>query len=175
MPARFRLLFALALPVLPAGASAAGDEASPPAGWGRTVMMDPVLVKDHSIFFGCSMYLRFGGPLGAIDQARFTEIQPGSLADKAGLEAGDRLLSINGSPVIGCSPKEFFGLMRKSAGPGGPAHYAFAVTRGLFVHKRLTLSLSIESKETIWIGARQDDAVPSDQTPAVLVPAQPSH
>jgi membrane-associated protease RseP (regulator of RpoE activity) len=173
MSARLRLFFSLALPVLPAWSAASADEAPPAAGWGHTVVMNPFLVKDHSIFFGCSMYLHFGGPLGAIDQAKFTEIQPGSLADKAGLEAGDRLLAINGASVIGCSPREFFGLMRKSAGPGGAAHYAFAVERGFFTRKRLTLSLAVESTETIWIGARRDDAIPSDQTPAPLVPAQP--
>jgi membrane-associated protease RseP (regulator of RpoE activity) len=173
MSARLRLLFALVLPILPAWPIAAAEEAPPAAGWGHTVVMNPFLVKDHSIFFGCSMYLRFGGPLGAIDQAKFTEIQPGSLAEKAGLEVGDRLLAINGASVIGCSPRQFFGLMRQSAGPGVPAHYAFAVERGFFTHQRLTLSLAIESQETIWIGARREDASPSDQTPAALVPAQP--
>jgi membrane-associated protease RseP (regulator of RpoE activity) len=174
MSARLRLLLALALPSLPAWPTAAAEEAPPAAGWGHTVVMNPFLVQDHSIFFGCSMYLRFGGPLGAIDQAKFTEIQPGSLADRAGLEVGDRLLAINGASVIGCSPKRFFGLMRKSAGPGVPAHYAFAVERGFLTHKRLTLSLAVESQETIWIGARSEDAGPSDQTAASLVPAQTS-
>jgi membrane-associated protease RseP (regulator of RpoE activity) len=174
MSVRLRLLFALTVPVLLAWPTAAADGVPPATSWGRTVVMNPFLVKDHSIFFGCSMYLRFGGPLGAIDQARFTEIQPGSLADKAGLEVGDRLLAINGASVIGCSPRQFFGLMRQSAGPGGAAHYAFAVERGFFTHKRLTLSLAVESRETIWIGARAEDGVPSDQTPAPPVPAQPN-
>ena len=172
MSAALRLTFASLLLAFSAGVAAA--EVSPAAGWGHTVVMDPVLVKDHSIFFGCSMYLRFGGPLGTIDRARFTEIQPGSLAEKAGLEVGDRLLAVNGSPIIGCSQKVFFGLMRQSAGPHAPARYAFAIERGFFSHQRLTLSLAVESRETVWIAARPEDAISADPTPPARVLTQPS-
>ncbi|GGV13084.1 peptidase S41 [Streptomyces litmocidini] len=52
------------------------------------------------------------------DGVRVTRVQPGGPADRAGLRAGDRLVSVDGRPVDGLSVSEAVSLLRGDGVPG---------------------------------------------------------
>ncbi|MGW1119360.1 S41 family peptidase [Streptomyces tanashiensis] len=59
---------------------------------------------------------------------RVTRVQPGGPAERAGLRAGDRLVSVDGRPVDGLSVSEVVSLLRGDGVPGSPV--ALRVERG---------------------------------------------
>ncbi|MFF4169986.1 S41 family peptidase [Streptomyces sp. NPDC001744] len=61
-------------------------------------------------------------------RVRVTRVRPGGPADRAGLRAGDRLVSVDGRPVDGLSVSETVALLRGDGVPGSPV--ALGVERG---------------------------------------------
>jgi PDZ domain len=157
----------LALAAVPAPAADPGAAGSGPD---DVVKLAPVRVEDYSIFLGYSISIHLNRADQTIQAVKFTKIEPGSLADKAGLRVRDSLLAIDGSPIAGHPKEEFVKLMRKRAEPGHPAVYAFSIARGFFKQERLTLNLTVKSSSGTWVGLRPLDEMAPLPAPDQISP-----
>jgi hypothetical protein len=168
-----RWISAAVLLALSAGPAHAADLASAGAAPDDIVKLAPVRVEDYSIFLGYSISIHLNREDQTIQTVKFTKIEPGSLADRAGLRVRDSLLAIDGSPIAGHPKEEFVKLMRKRVEPGHPAVYAFSIARGFFKQERLTVNLTVKSTSGTWVGLRLlDDLAPApapDQIPPAAV------
>jgi membrane-associated protease RseP (regulator of RpoE activity) len=104
--------------------------------------MAPVRVEDSSLFFGYSLDVHWERSTGDIDYIEFTSVERGSLADKAGLRAGDHLLEVDGKPATGITQAEFVALMSRDFTGGQTISYRFTVGRGFFF-RRMDLVLRV--------------------------------
>jgi membrane-associated protease RseP (regulator of RpoE activity) len=126
---------------LPLAASAAAAQA-PAAAEAPAVQMAPYRAADTSLFFGYSLYVRWSPLTLLIYSIRFTDIKPGSLAEKAGLRVGDHLLAVDGKSVLGIRQEEFTAIMTRTSVAGETIAYAFTIERGLF-RRQMTLVMRI--------------------------------
>jgi S1-C subfamily serine protease len=122
---------ALAAILCSGGLAAAGDAPTPPvAAAGR---LPPVRVADSSLFLGYYIRVHWDAVSGLVDDVVVTKVEPGSLAERAGLRAGDWLLAVDGRRVIGITQPDFTALMMRSYYPGDTVAYRFTVGRGFLM------------------------------------------
>ncbi len=138
---RFKLPLArIAACLLTASCAASGQ--APAGAEGPVVRMAPYRAPDTSLYFGYSLYVRWSPLTLLIYSIRFTDIKPGSLAEKAGLRVGDHLLAVNGKSVLGIRQEDFMAIMTLTTVAGETVAYAFTIERG-FLRKRMTLFMRI--------------------------------
>jgi hypothetical protein len=61
-----------------------------------------------------------------------SEVGPGSIADKAGLKAGDVIVAVNGRVVVGMQPLELTQFFQRKPPHGETFDYQLVIERGLF-------------------------------------------
>jgi membrane-associated protease RseP (regulator of RpoE activity) len=115
------------------GAGLAPAEA-PPGPPAPTVRLAPVRVADSSLFFGYTVDVHWDG--GYVDTVEFMDVEPGSLAEKAGLRAGDMLLAVDGKRVLGITQPAFEALMTREFDADGKVIFRFTIGRGFFMRRR---------------------------------------
>jgi carboxyl-terminal processing protease len=95
---------------------------------GHTYFLDPQQYRDYQAWSrGDNTYVGIGISVATRDsQPRIVEVYEGTPAQQAGLQSGDRLVSIDGQPVAGMALDEMTTLVR---GPAGTA-VNIVVTRG---------------------------------------------
>lgn len=123
-------------------AARAASGQAPAAAEGPAMRMAPYTAADTSLYFGYSLYVRWSPQTFLIYSIRFTEVDPGSLAEKAGLRVGDHLLAVDGRPVLGIRREDFTAIMTRTTIAGETIAYAFTIERGL-LRKRMTLVMRI--------------------------------
>jgi membrane-associated protease RseP (regulator of RpoE activity) len=131
---------ALAALVFASGLRATGDAPAP--GSLPAARMAPVRVQDSSLFFGYTLDVHWELATGMIDYIEITGVERGSLAEKAGLKAGDHLLAVDGKPATGITQPEFVALMTRDFTGGQTIFYRFTIGRGFFL-RRMELVLRI--------------------------------
>jgi S1-C subfamily serine protease len=124
---------ALAATALAAGLPGAGD--APPPGGSPSAVLAPVRVPATSLFLGYYLDVHWDGQSGRIDAIVVTKVEPGSIAETAGLRAGDYLLAVDGRRAVGITQTDFMALMKRSFEDGDTVIYRFTVGRGLFMRR----------------------------------------
>jgi hypothetical protein len=107
---------------------------APPGPPAPAVRLAPVRVADSSLFFGYTVEVHWDD--GYVDTVEFTDVEPGSLADKAGLKAGDMLLAVDGKRVLGITQPAFEALMTREFDADGKVIFRFTIGRGFFLRRR---------------------------------------
>ena len=123
-------------------AAHAASGQAPAGSEGPEVRMAPYRAADTALYFGYSLYVRWSPQTLLIYSIRFTDIMPGSLAEKAGLRVGDHLLAVDGRPVLGIRQDDFTAIMTRTTIAGETIAYGFTIERGLF-RKRMTFVMRI--------------------------------
>lgn len=108
----------------------AADE--PAANAEETVRLEPFKVDDHSLHIGWRAGIKVNKKSRLITGFTFTAVEPGSLSDKAGLKVGDRLVAIDGHPIVGITTEDYLKLLQRHLAKGETITYAFTIQRGLF-------------------------------------------
>jgi S1-C subfamily serine protease len=116
-----------------AGNRAAGDVPAPAVG--PAARLAPVHVADSSLFFGYYLDVRWSTITGLIDNIVVSKVDPGSLAERAGMRAGDYLLAVDGKRATGITQPDFVALMTRPFYPGDTVVYRFTVGRGFFMRR----------------------------------------
>lgn len=131
----------LAAILLLVGVAASGQEpsATPPEG---VVEMDALQVSGRSLKIGWHARVSANTKTDRISRYIFTQIDRGSLAEKAGIKSGDRLLAIDGHPVIGITVAEYLQLVKRTLSPGETATFALSLERGIF-RRELVVKLQV--------------------------------
>jgi len=111
----------------------AGD--APPPGGSSPAVLAPVHVPASSLFLGYYLDVHWDTVTGIIDTIVVTKVDPGSLAERAGLRAGDYLLAVDGKRAIGITQAELAALMRRSFEDGDTVVYKFTVGRGVLMRR----------------------------------------
>jgi membrane-associated protease RseP (regulator of RpoE activity) len=128
-----RCSVALAAIAFAAGTRTAGD--APPPAAGPPARLPPVHVADSSLFFGYYLDVRWSTITGLIDDIVVTKVEAGSLAERAGLRAGDYLLAVDGNRATGITQTDLAALMARSYYPGDSVVYKFTVGRGFLMRR----------------------------------------
>jgi C-terminal processing protease CtpA/Prc len=120
------------------------------------IQMAPYRIQD----FGFEMSFSASKKTGKIRELKITSVTPGSSAAKAGLRAGDLLLSVDGTAVTSVKYTDLAVLFNRSVPAGQPIRYSFTVARGL-MRKRSTITFEIKSKEQKMPNQAPEPAAPS--------------
>jgi S1-C subfamily serine protease len=122
---------ALAAIACAAGTPGYGD--TPPPAGAPSVKLAPVHVPGSSLFLGYYLVVHWSTQTGLIDAIEVTKVEPGSLAERAGLRAGDFITAVDGKRAIGITQREFAALMGRTFEEGDTVVYRFTVSRGLLM------------------------------------------
>jgi predicted metalloprotease with PDZ domain len=124
---------AIAATACAAGICTAGD--TPPLAGAPPVNLAPIHVPATSLFLGYYIDVHWDSVSGRVDTIVVTKVEPGSLAERAGLRAGDYILAVDGKSTAGITHPAFSALMRRSFYEGDTVVYKFTVGRGVLMHR----------------------------------------
>jgi S1-C subfamily serine protease len=112
-----------------------GSGDAPPPEGAPPASLAPLRVPGSSLFLGYYLDVKWNTQSGYIDSIVVTRVEPGSLAERAGLRAGDYLLAVDGKRTVGISQLDFAALMRRTFEDGDTVVYKFIIGRGVLMRR----------------------------------------
>jgi S1-C subfamily serine protease len=100
------------------------------------VKLAPLHVPATSLFLGYYLHVEWDAASGLVETIVVTRVEPGSIAERAGLMAGDYLLAVDGKRAIGITQPQLTALMARSFEDGDTVAYKFTVGRGFLMRRR---------------------------------------
>jgi hypothetical protein len=79
-----------------------------------------------------------------------SEVQAGSIADKAGLRTGDVIVAVNGTPVQGMQPFALQEFLQRKPPPGDTFDYQFVVERGFLKKSQSVITFTAGNPGVGW-------------------------
>jgi S1-C subfamily serine protease len=100
-----------------------------------SVKLAPVHVPATSLFLGYYLDVHWDAVTGRVDTVLVTKVEPGSLAERAGLRTGDYILAVDGTSTAGITHPAFSALMSRTFDVGDTVVYRFTVGRGFLMRR----------------------------------------